>query len=75
MSGVAFSEHVQPQFSVELKQQIDNFLSRHRASVFTDETFTSMSSFGRTLGSASDIALHLSSIKTKPGEMPPSYVH
>ena len=65
LSGVAFSEHVQPQFSVQLKQQIDSFLSTHTPPLCLDKA--GVSSFGRTLGSASEIAKHLCSID-KQGE-------
>ena len=58
MTGIAFSEHALPQFNVELKQQIDGFLSRHRATLHNDEL---SSSCGRTLGSAVEIAVHLKS--------------
>lgn len=58
MTGVAFSECALPQFNVELKQQIDNFLSRHGPSVSHV-----IPSFGRTLGSATEIVQHLSSIE------------
>ena len=55
MTGVPFSEHAQPHFNVELKQQIDGFLSRHRPLLNHGE-FTS--SLGQTLGSATEIAMH-----------------
>ena len=58
MTGVAFSECALPQFNVELKQQIDNFLSRHGPSVCLG-----IPSLGRTLGSATEIVQHLSSIE------------
>lgn len=58
MTGVAFSECALPQFNVELKQQIDSFLSRHGPSVSHG-----MPSFGQTLGSAAEIVKHLSSIE------------
>jgi hypothetical protein len=61
-TGVPFSEHAEPQFSVELKQQIDSFISRHGSDVFRDKS-TDSSSLGQTLGSAAEIALHLSSAK------------
>ena len=62
MTGVAFSEHAEPQFSVELKQQIDSFMSRHKSRVKSTGPL-----LGQTLGSATDIALHLSSTKA-PGK-------
>lgn len=58
MAGVAFSECTFPQFNVELKQQIDNFLTRHGRSVSHG-----IPSFGRTLGSATEIVKHLSSVE------------
>ena len=67
MTGVPFSEHAEPQFSVELKQQIDSFISRHGSDVFRDKS-TDSSSLGQTLGSAAEIALHLSSAKPPPGK-------
>ena len=71
MAGVAFSEHAEPQFSVNLKQQIDSFVSRHRSRLLRDKA---SSLPGQTLGSAADIALHLSSTKA-PGELPLANIH
>lgn len=50
-TGVAFTKTTQPQFSVQLKQQIDGYLSRHEGV---------RSGLGQTLGSAREIASHLS---------------
>lgn len=70
MIGVAFSEHALPQFNVELKQQIDSFLSKHGPSISHG-----ISSFGRTLGSAAEIVLHLSSIEKKSGKLLPEGIY
>ena len=52
--GVAFSASCQPEFSVHLKSQLDQYLSSYAARPAQESTLAS----GRTLGSCSQIQLH-----------------